>query len=68
MRKPRQAFLDILLWLLYNNQDKFDAAEQMYERALRGYEKALSADNVMTDLLELKLSRASVLFFNFNLI
>jgi tetratricopeptide (TPR) repeat protein len=30
---------------LYGDQGKLAEAEQMYERALQGYEKALGADN-----------------------
>jgi tetratricopeptide (TPR) repeat protein len=33
---------------LYKNQGKLAKAEQIYERALQGYEKALGADNIMT--------------------
>lgn len=33
---------------LYNNQGKLAKAEQMSERALRGYETALSIDNITT--------------------
>ncbi|KAF8846559.1 kinesin light chain 1 [Acephala macrosclerotiorum] len=33
---------------LYADQGKLEAAEQMYERALAGYEKALGADNATT--------------------
>jgi tetratricopeptide (TPR) repeat protein len=42
--------LDIVnnLGILYADQGKLALAEQMYERALRGYEKALGADNITT--------------------
>ena len=36
------------LGVLYQNQGKLDEAEKMYQRALQGYEKAPSAETVMT--------------------
>ncbi|KAH9205396.1 hypothetical protein DL95DRAFT_239676, partial [Leptodontidium sp. 2 PMI_412] len=36
------------LGILYYSQDKLVEAEQMYQRALQGYEKALGADNIIT--------------------
>ena len=36
------------LGVLYKDQGKLALAEQMYERALQGYEKALGADNITT--------------------
>jgi tetratricopeptide (TPR) repeat protein len=36
------------LGLLYRDQDKLDDAEQMYLRALAGYEKVLGADHTLT--------------------
>ncbi|PQE26671.1 beta transducin het-e4s protein [Rutstroemia sp. NJR-2017a BBW] len=34
--------------ILYKNQGKLVEAEQMYQRALQGYEKALGTDNIIT--------------------
>ena len=36
------------LGYLFNNQGKLVEAEQMYERALRGYEKALGIEHTST--------------------
>ena len=36
------------LGVLYAKQGKLVEAEQMFQRALQGYEKALSADNIIT--------------------
>jgi tetratricopeptide (TPR) repeat protein len=36
------------LGILYADQGKLAEAEQMYQRALQGYEKALGADNATT--------------------
>jgi tetratricopeptide (TPR) repeat protein len=36
------------LGYLFNDQSKLALAEQMYERALRGYEKALGAEHTST--------------------
>ena len=36
------------LGILYNKQGKLAEAEQMYQRALQGYEKALGTDNTST--------------------
>jgi tetratricopeptide (TPR) repeat protein len=36
------------LGALYANQGKLALAEQIYERVLRGYEKALGIDNITT--------------------
>ncbi|KAL5325009.1 hypothetical protein ACEPPN_006131 [Leptodophora sp. 'Broadleaf-Isolate-01'] len=36
------------LGILYYSQGKLVEAEQMYQRALQGYEKALGADNIIT--------------------
>ncbi|KAH9203165.1 hypothetical protein DL95DRAFT_255345, partial [Leptodontidium sp. 2 PMI_412] len=33
---------------LYADQGKLDLAEQMYQRALQGYEKAIGPDNIIT--------------------
>ncbi|KAH6694924.1 hypothetical protein BKA61DRAFT_683382 [Leptodontidium sp. MPI-SDFR-AT-0119] len=38
----------IYSWNLYKNQGKLAEAEQMYERALQGYEKAWGPDNIIT--------------------
>ncbi|KAH7111755.1 pfs domain-containing protein [Dendryphion nanum] len=53
-RLEEQKEVDVLLWamhglgILYTDQGKLDKAEEMYQRALRGYEKAWGPEHTST--------------------